>query len=314
MKVVALAGGVGGAKLIDGLYNVLDPGELSVVVNTGDDFKHIELYISPDLDTVCYTIAKIANPKTGWGRVDESFNALKTISELDGPTWFQLGDKDIGLHLFRTMLINEGLSLSEVTKLVCNKLDIGCEIFPMTDDFVQTQVETREYGLITFQEYFVKYQYQPFVEKFIFNRSDTAKPAPGMIQKIEEADIVIICPSNPWVSIGPILSIKEIYDALKKKKVMAVSPLIQGTAVKGPTAKIYHELGINPTTIAIAKHYKELLSGLVIDNLDVSESQEIKKLGIHPFIANIMMPDISERVRLAQEVLKFSEVIRKGIL
>ena len=260
MKVVALAGGVGGAKLIDGLCNVLDREELSIVVNTGDDFKHIGLQICPDLDTVCYTIAKIANPKTGWGRVDESYNALEIISKLNGPTWFQLGDKDIGLHLFRTMFINAGQPLSEVTKLICEKLDISCNIFPMTDDFVQTQVDTREYGVIPFQEYFVKHQYQPSVKKFIFKRSDDAKPVPGLIGRIDEADIVIICPSNPWVSIGPILSIKEINNAIKKKKVIAVSPLIKGSAVKGPTAKIYCELGIKPTTIAIANHYKELLS------------------------------------------------------
>ena len=266
------------------------------------------------MDTVCYTVAKIANPKTGWGRVDESFNALETISELDGPTWFQLGDKDIGLHLIRTMFINEGMSLSKVTKLICEKLDIRCDIYPMTDDFVQTQVDTLEYGVIPFQEYFVKYQYQPSVKRFTFDKSDAAKPAPGIIKRIEEADIIIICPSNPWVSIGPILAIKEIYKAIKKKKVIAVSPLIEGSAVKGPTAKIYRELGITPSTIAIANHYKELLSGLVIDNLDRNEAQEIKRLGVNPYITNIMMPDIIERVRLAREILKFSDDARTGIL
>jgi LPPG:FO 2-phospho-L-lactate transferase len=273
MKIVALAGGVGGAKLAHGLAQVLPPEDLTVIVNTGDDFEHYGLYICPDLDTVCYTLAGIANPETGWGRVNESWNAIENVSKLGGLDWFKLGDKDLGTHLERTRRLKGGFSLSQITKDFCKAWGIEHTILPMSDRPVRTFVETDE-GELAFQEYFVHRRCEPRVKGFWFDGADKAESARGVREAIQSADAIVICPSNPWVSIDPILRVLALTPTPlpvgegqrgEGKKVVAVSPIIGGEAVKGPAAKMYRELGIEPSAFAVASHYRGLVTDFVLD-------------------------------------------------
>lgn len=302
MKIVALAGGVGGAKLAHGLAQVLPPEDLTVIVNTGDDFEHYGLYICPDLDTVCYTLAELANPETGWGRMDETWNVIENASKLGGPDWFHLGDRDLGTHLERTRRLKEGHVLSQVTKDFCKIWGIEHTVLPMSDQPVSTIVETEE-GDLAFQEYFVHRHCQPRVKGFRFEGLEAAKPAPGAWEAIEAAEAVIICPSNPWVSIGPILNIlpELIYEC-----VVAISPIIGGEAVKGPAAKMYRELGIEPSALAVANQYHGLISGFVLDKIDEQLKGEIS-LNMSTMVTDTLMKDRNDRSRLAQDVLNFIE-------
>ena len=267
MKVVALAGGVGGAKLADGLARALPPEDLTIIVNTGDDFIHLGLNISPDLDTVCYMLAGIHNPATGWGRADETFQAFDQLDALGGPTWFRLGDRDLATHLERTRRIQAGSSLSQVTAEFCQAWGISPLVLPMSDDPVPTIVLTDQ-GELAFQEYFVHRQCSPIVTGFRFEGIQQAAPAPGVLDAIDAADYVVVCPSNPWVSIDPIIHLPGVRQTLGGKVVVAVSPIIGGKALKGPAAKMYQELGITPSVIAVAEHYGDLLTGLVVDEID----------------------------------------------
>ena len=309
MKVIALAGGVGGAKLAHGLSMVLPPDDLSIIVNTGDDFDFLGLYISPDLDTVCYTLADLANPTTGWGQVDESWITFNEISALKGPDWFRLGDKDLATHLIRTAQLIQGQKLSEITKKFCEIWGIKHTIFPMSDDPVRTMVHTKNGNILGFQEYFVHQECKPIVEHFEFRGIEAARPLPQVLDAINNCDIVIIAPSNPWVSIDPILEIPNYRDAISRKPVIAVSPLIGGKAIKGPAAKMYQELGIKPCSSAVANHYKDFLTGFIIDNLDHIELEKIERWRIIALVTDILMKKNQDRLRLAQEVLKFSETI-----
>ncbi len=306
-KIVALAGGVGGAKLADGLAQSLPPEDLTIIVNTGDDFEHLGLTICPDLDTVCYTLSGIANPATGWGRADETWMAFETLGELGGPTWFRLGDRDLGLHLERTRRLRQGQTLSQVTRHFCQVWGIGATILPMSDDAVPTWVYTNE-GELTFQEYFVHRQCHPEVTGFRFAEADQAQPAPGVLQSLQQADLVIICPSNPWVSIGPILAVPGIRRALERPTlpVVAVSPIIGGQALKGPAAKMYRELGIDPQAVAVARHYGSLLAGFVMDEIDAEQASEVEALGIRTLVTGAIMRSRQDRRRLAGEVLRFA--------
>jgi LPPG:FO 2-phospho-L-lactate transferase len=300
MKIVALAGGVGGAKLADGLAQILPPGDLTVVVNTGDDFEHLGLSISPDLDTVCYTLAGLANPTTGWGRQSETFCALENIRRLGGPGWFQMGDQDLATHLERTRRLREGQSLSQITQHFCLAWGVSHRVLPMSDQPVHTMVDTIESGEIPFQEYFVHRNCEPKVRGFRFAGIESARPAPGVMASIEGADAVVFCPSNPWVSIDPILSLSGIRSALAAKPVLAVSPIIGGQTVKGPAAKMYTELGIQPSALAVANHYSDLLSGFVFDNVDKALA---KDFSIPILITETIMKTRPDRRRLAQDVL-----------
>ena len=306
MRVAALAGGVGGAKLVDGLAQCLSPDKLTIIVNTGDDFDHLRLRICPDLDTVCYTLAGSANPETGWGRRDESWNVLESVSELGGPSWFRLGDRDLGTHLERTRRLNEGESLSEITSDFCRAWGIEFTVLPMTDDDVSTWVYTED-GEITFQEYFVHRQCQPRVTGFRFENAEHAHPAPGVIESLQNADLVIICPSNPWVSIDPILAIPGVRSCMDSLPVVAVSPIIGGKAVKGPAAKMFAELGIEPSTLSVFHHYGKMLGGFVLDIIDVDQVESIRTHGIQTLVTNTLMKTTGDRQRLAKEVLEFSE-------
>jgi LPPG:FO 2-phospho-L-lactate transferase len=323
MKVVALAGGVGGARLADGLAQALAPADLTVVVNTGDDFEHLGLRICPDLDTVCYTLAGMANPVTGWGRQAETWQAFENLVQLGGPDWFHLGDADLGTHLERSRRLREGQSLSEIMRDFCRAWGVGPTVLPMSDAPVSTEVLTVE-GVLPFQEYFVRKQCQPRVTGFRFVGVETARPAPGVCEALRLANLIVICPSNPWVSIDPILAVPGLRAALNEgladtqllvgrdqsKKsgrgiCLAVSPIIAGQTVKGPAAKMYAELGFQPSALAVARHYGRLLHGYVLDQVDRDLTQEIESSGIHVLATDILMRTRADRLRLAKEVLAF---------
>lgn len=303
MKIVALAGGVGGAKLAHGLAQILAREDLTVIVNTGDDFEHLGMYISPDLDTVCYTLAGLANPQTGWGRINETWNTIANIEKLGGPNWFRLGDQDIATHLERTRRMKAGQSLSQITKDFCAVWGINHTVLPMSDSPVRTMVDTDE-GELAFQEYFVHRHCEPRVKGFRFEGVDSAEPVIGAREAIESAEAIVICPSNPWVSVDPILRVlaSALIQKGEEKKVIAVSPIIGGQAVKGPAAKMYTELGIEPSALAVAEHYRDLLSGFVLDNVDRQLSDKIETKTL---VTNTLMNNSSERARLATDVLNF---------
>jgi LPPG:FO 2-phospho-L-lactate transferase len=299
-RIVALAGGVGGAKLAHGLARILPPENLTIIVNTGDDFEHYGLYISPDLDTVCYTLADLANPETGWGRVNETWNVIQNAKALGGPGWFNLGDQDLGTHLERTRRMKEGQCLSEITRDFCKAWGVQHTVLPMSDSAVRTIVETDE-GELAFQEYFVHRRCEPRVRGFRFDGADQADPAPGAREAIESADAVVICPSNPWVSIDPILRVLPQIE----KPVIAVSPIIGGETVKGPAAKMYRELGIEPSALAVARHYRGLLHGFVLDQVDKQLEGDVMGLSIKTTVTNTLMKSHDDRVQLALEVIGF---------
>jgi len=300
MKIVALAGGVGGAKLAHGLAKILAPEDLTIIVNTGDDFEHLGMYICPDLDTVCYTLGGLANPETGWGRINETWNTISNIEKLGGPNWFRLGDQDIATHLERTRRMKEGQSLSQITKGFCAAWGIKHTILPMTDSPVRTVVDTDE-GELAFQEYFVHRHCEPRVKGFRFDGVNSAEPDPGAREAINSAEAIVICPSNPWVSVDPILRVIQKIN----KPVIAVSPIIGGKTVKGPAAKMYLELGIEPSALAVAKHYRNILAGFVLDSVDSEIESNIKQLGIRTLVTDTLMNNLTDRTRLAQDVLNF---------
>ena len=300
LKIVALAGGVGGAKLAHGLAQKLSPDDLTIIVNTGDDFEHYGLYICPDLDTVCYTLAGLANPETGWGRLDESWNAFGNAARLGGPSWFNLGDQDLGTHLERTRRLKEGQPLSEITRDFCQAWGVSPTILPMSNQQVRTIVNTEE-GELAFQEYFVHRRCEPRVKGFRFAGLQVAEPVPGAREALQCADAIIICPSNPWVSIDPILRLLPKIE----NPVYAVSPIIGGETVKGPAAKMYRELGIQPSALAVAKHYQGLITGFVLDQVDRQLEGEIVALNVTTLVTNTLMKSHEDRSRLAQEILGF---------
>jgi len=303
--VVVLSGGVGGAKFADGLYQLLPKGNLTVCVNTGDDFNLFGLNISPDLDTVCYALAGREDPNTGWGQAGETWSVLNAISDLGGPVWFKLGDKDLATHLERTRLLGEGYPLTEITARICSRFGIQATILPMSDQNVRTLVDTEEFGLIPFQEYFVKKSCEPKVRGFQYQGISDAKPAVGLIDAINEADVVIIGPSNPLVSIEPILRVAGIRKALLEKRVVAVSPIIGGKTVKGPLAKMYKELGNLPSAATVAEGYRGLIQGYVMDSIDRDLSAQIDQWDIITLVTDTLMKSPLDRVILARKVIEF---------
>jgi LPPG:FO 2-phospho-L-lactate transferase len=304
LRVAALAGGVGGARLADGLAQALPSENLTVIVNTGDDFDHLGLYICPDLDTVCYTLAGLSNAATGWGRAGETWQALESLAALGGPTWFRLGDADLGLHLERTRRLHAGQPLSAVTRHLCRALGVSTNVIPATDDVMPTWVYTTE-GELPFQEYFVRRQCQPQVTGFRFEGAETAKPALGVLDALENAGLIVVCPSNPWVSIDPILAVPGIRLALLAKTTVAVSPIIGGQTVKGPAAKMFDELGVTPSALSVAQHYRGWVHGLVIDRIDAALAGPIGELGMQVWVTDTIMKTAFDRARLAKEVIDF---------
>jgi LPPG:FO 2-phospho-L-lactate transferase len=309
-KIVALAGGVGGAKMADGLAQVLQPDQLTIIGNTGDDFIHLGLRISPDLDTICYTLAGFANPDTGWGRQNETWNVMNGLKKMGMPDWFQIGDSDILTHIVRTSRFNEGWALNRITQEFCQIWGIPVQVLPMTNDEVHTLVITEE-GILEFQEYFVHRKCLPVVKGFKFIGVKNSQPAPGVLDAIRDSDLVVICPSNPWVSIDPILAIPGIQLALKGHKIIAVSPIIGNHTIKGPAAKMFLDLGFQPSALAVAQHYGQIIDLLVFDSSDASMSASIKNIGIETHTTNILMKDRADRGRLAKEIIGLLDLGRR---
>lgn len=299
-RIVALAGGVGGAKLVDGLARNLPPGALTIIGNTGDDFRHYGLAISPDLDTIMYTLAGVAHPVNGWGLADDTRQMIGMMQRYSDEAWFGLGDRDLATHLLRTQVLASGKPLSEVTTWLTGLLGIASHLIPMSDDRIATTVETVEQGTLEFQEYFVRYRWQPVVKRIWYEGAERARPAPGVIEAIEQATAIVICPSNPILSIEPILQVPSIRATLERRTVpcIAVSPIIAGMAVKGPTVKLMTELALDASVAGVAAYYGSLIDGIVIDTQD-------QGMVIQPQVrtTNIMMNTIDDRVRLAAEVL-----------
>jgi len=304
-KIVALGGGVGAAKFLKGLYNIIDQG-LTIVVNTGDDINLYGLRISPDLDTVFYWICGKANNNLGWGIENDSFQCLSALGDLGEETWFKVGDRDFATHIFRTMLRSNGVKPSDIIRKMLSIYNIkGVSILPMTDNDVETWVQTDE-GEMHFQEYLVKNSMKPNVRGVIFKGVENALPAPGVIESIQEADLVIMCPSNPIISIGPILEIYGVRDALRrtKAKKIAISPLVGGSPLKGPADKLMSGLGMDVSSRQIGLLYKDFLDILIIDNIDSHEVDSISEIGVQVFTKNIIISDVSKSEELAREVIK----------
>ncbi|HAE85177.1 MAG TPA: 2-phospho-L-lactate transferase [Anaerolineaceae bacterium] len=306
-KVVALAGGVGGAKLALGLQLALSPGNLTVIVNTGDDFEHFGLAISPDVDTVCYTLAGKVDIEKGWGLQGESWNVLTALKALSAPTWFQLGDRDLATHMERTRLLQAGWSLSQITEHFCRLWGVSSHVLPMSDQPFRTLIRTQAGELLAFQEYFVREHCEPSVAEIIFQHAEGISPAPQVLSSIEAADLVVICPSNPWVSIDPILALTGIVPALKMKPVIAVSPIIQGKTVKGPAAKMAQELGLEASAAAVLGHYTDFVNGFIYDQLDGDIFTSDNYPGIIKKTTNTIMKNDEDKLGLAIETLKLGE-------
>jgi LPPG:FO 2-phospho-L-lactate transferase len=309
MKVVALSGGVGGARLLDGLARGLPPGDLVAIVNTGDDFVHLGLHVSPDLDTVMYTLAGLAHEERGWGLADESFAGLAMVQRYGGPDWFALGDRDLATHLLRTEALRAGVPLSAVTARLCQALGLGHPVLPMSDAPIGTLIETRSEGTLPFQEWFVRRRARPAVRAVRFAGPRT--PGPGVIEAIERCDVAIVGPSNPYVSIDPILSLDGVHTALGRKPLVVVSPIVGGAAVKGPLAEMIRDLTGSPASAAaVVRHYGSLARGAVVERGDeaaiTASNPSIPVLG-----TSTVMKSKDDRLRLAREVLAFAAEVAR---
>jgi LPPG:FO 2-phospho-L-lactate transferase len=302
-SVLALSGGIGGAKLALGLYRILPPGQLTVVANTGDDFEHLGLAVSPDLDTLLYTLAGLDNPATGWGRRDETWTFMAALEKLGGAAWFKLGDGDLATHVERTRRLALGDSLSQITDDFRRRLGIDARLLPMSDDPVRTRVGTAE-GWLDFQDYFVGRRCAPMVRELAFAGAAAARPQPEFLAALADPGLraVVICPSNPFISIDPILTVPGVRQALRAcpAPVVAVSPIIGGQAVKGPTAKIMAELGLPVDAAAVARHYRDILDLYIADEADAAM---VAGLDLPVVLARTLMLSLTDREALARAVL-----------
>ena len=306
MKVCALAGGVGGAKLASGLQDVLRPGDLSMVVNTADDFDLWGLHICPDLDTVMYTLAGLSNPETGWGIVNESFETLNMLESYGEETWFKLGDRDLATHILRTSRMISGETLTEVSAGLSIALGVESAVLPMSDDPVLTILETPE-GRLEFQEYFVRRGQRDEVLGIELRGIEEAGPTESVLAAISGADVIVFCPSNPVVSVGPILALPGMTEALATSSApkVAVSPIVGGRALKGPADRMLASLGHEVSATGVARMYAGLVDGMVVDRADQSERAGIEILGMRVLVTESVMHDAEDRARLASETLKF---------
>lgn len=314
-RILALTGGVGGAKLALGLYKVLAPEQLTIVTNTADDFEHLGLPISPDLDTLMYTLAGRNNTEQGWGLADESWQAMGMLKDYGAEDWFMLGDKDIATHLVRGQLLDHGQTLTQVTGHLCRQLGVQATVLPMSDDPVRTKVQTPD-GELAFQHYFVRERCEPSVTGFRFDGLDSAQAQPQFLETLSSPDLaaVIICPSNPFVSVSPTLNLSGVRAALKATKapVIAISPIVAGLAIKGPTAKMMQELNMPSSALAVAEYYGDLLNGFVIDDSDADQAEAIRALGMAVDVAPTVMKSLEDRVNLAERVLQFSRQLAQS--
>jgi len=305
-KVVCLSGGVGGAKLLLGLQHVVTPGALTAVVNTGDDFDHLGLRICPDLDTALYTLSGMANPELGWGRRDETWHFMQTLTDLGGETWFRLGDRDLALHIQRTQHLKDGQTLEAFTRGVAERLHLPTTILPMTNDALRTRVVT-DAGELDFQHYFVRLRCEPKLQAYRFDGVETARIAPAVSAALQQKlRAILIAPSNPYLSIDPILALSGMRELLRENgaPIIAVTPIIGGNAVKGPTAKILSELGKEISPLAIAAHYRDLIDGYVLDEKD---SHLADLMNVPVAITNTLMQTLSDRERVAAVALQLAD-------
>jgi len=308
--VVALSGGVGGAKLALGLSRVVEAKQLTIVANTADDFEHLGLAISPDIDTVLYTLAGINNVEQGWGQAGESWQCMQMLERLGGDTWFRLGDRDLAIHLFRTQLLREkSLSLTQATQRLCQSLGIDAAVMPMCDQRVATMVQTAD-GDMPFQQYFVREQCQPVVCGFYFDGIKEAQISPQLVAACTAnlPSCIVLCPSNPYVSVAPMLAIPGMRKFLREQRapIIAVSPIVGGNALKGPAAKMMCELGVEASALTVAKYYSGFVDALVIDAVDAHHAQAIADLGMTPLVTQTVMRTLADREQLARDVLKLA--------
>jgi len=304
VRVAVLSGGVGGARFLRGLVDVLDPARVTAIVNVGDDLEVLGLAVSPDLDSVLYALAGIADEERGWGRADETWSALATVQALGGEDWFRLGDRDLGLHLVRSDALRAGEPLSAVTARLTAALGIDCTILPATDDRLRTWVDTPN-GSFEFQHWFVARGHRDPVDRVRFEGAAAARPAPGVLEALHEAELLLIAPSNPFVSIGPILAVERIRAALERRRVpcVAVSPLIGGRAVKGPAALMLSRLEGGTSAAQVAQCYPGLIDALVIDEEDAADADAVSELGVRPIVTRTLMRDAAARRALAEAAL-----------
>jgi LPPG:FO 2-phospho-L-lactate transferase len=305
VRVTALAGGTGAAKLLRGLAACLDPADLTIVGNTGDDTEVWGLHVSPDLDTVTYALAGLLDVARGWGRAGETFRALEAMAALGGSTWFSLGDRDLATHLTRTIALRAGETLTAVTARLAARLGVRARILPMSDAPVRTSVTTIE-GRLTFQEYFVRDKAQGDVVSVAYDGAEAARPAPGVVDAIATAELVVVCPSNPVTSIGPILAVRGIAEALRTTpaSVVGVSPIIGGAPVSGPAGRLMKARGLAVSPLGVAAAYAPWLRALLIDAGDAGETAALSRAGVRAVTADIMMTDRAREVALARRVLE----------
>ncbi len=310
-RYLAITGGVGGAKLALGLSKVLPSDEIIFIVNTADDFQYSGLHISPDIDTLTYTLGGLSNPDTGWGRKNETWNVLGTLASMQGETWFKLGDSDLALHLKRTQLLAEGFTLTEATAQICTALKIPHRVLPVSDDPIKTVLQTKS-GALSFQDYFVKYSFEPEIESIRFDGANEATLNPLIADQLKKSSAIegiIICPSNPYVSIDPILSIPNMRENLRKigVPIIAVSPIVDGHALKGPTAKMMAELGMTPSAATVAMHYEDFLTGFILDKKDGGLKETINTETV---VTNTIMLTLEDKIALAREIVNLLKRVK----
>ncbi|HTR36446.1 MAG TPA: 2-phospho-L-lactate transferase [Bryobacteraceae bacterium] len=303
--IVALAGGVGAARFLDGLTRVVAPERVFVIGNTGDDAEIHGLHISPDLDTVTYTLAGLANPQHGWGIRGDSFRCLETLGRLGGDTWFQLGDRDLATHLYRTERLRQGATLAEVASEIAKALGVRSAIVPMSNERVRTRICTAS-GELEFQTYFVKRRARDRVAGVRFDGAEQAKPAPTVLEEIADAEAIILCPSNPFISVGPIVAIPGIRQALvrRRDRVAAISPIVGGKALKGPAAHMLKSMGLGAATSEVAKLYADFVGVFVLDEVDRKQAGKVEALDVRPVVTNTIMRGLRERKALARVVAR----------
>ena len=309
---LALSGGIGGAKLAMGLEYIFNSTNLMIAGNTGDDFEHFGLNISPDLDTLLYTLSGKSDPERGWGLANETWSFMKAMKEIGGETWFKLGDRDLAIHVERTRRLKEGERLSLITSSFCRKFGVKSQIVPATDEPLKTLVKTPE-GILSFQHYFVRDQCRPKILALQYEGSENAQPCPPLEEALESSllQTVVVCPSNPFLSIDPILAVKGVREKLKSSnaRVIAVSPIVGGDAVKGPTANNLRDLGFSVSAYTIAKYYSDFIDGFMLDKGDENEISRIESQGIQVGLAETVMTDLQSKIKLAEDVLRFSKTL-----
>src|SRR5215471_5555966 len=304
MKVTALAGGVGGSKLLLGFYRAMNPEDMTIIVNTGDDIVMHGLHISPDPDIITYTLAGVVNEEHGWGIQNETFNVLQGLARYGRTAWFNLGDKDLATHIHRTALLKDGVTLSQAIDSVRRSLGVRARILPMSDDLVPTMLDTDE-GRLHLQEYLVKRRCEPRLRAIAFEGVERAKPAPGVLENIENADMIVLSPSNPLISIGPILAVPGIREALQRRRdrVVAVCPLVGGKSLKGPSDKMMAELGYDVSAIGVASLYRDCCGTMIIDESDASAATALRAMDMRTVVLPTVMRSINDKERLARDVL-----------